>query len=114
MEVRIRLPLIDGRYIWNWDWQLHAPNGTAIGAPVRQSSFLAQIHSPKALAAASNQNTPQMNVPMMLDRDCLALVGEGRTLDAIAKTLQERYPEHLPTYKAALDHAALCLSRYGK
>jgi protein arginine N-methyltransferase 1 len=48
----------------------------------------------------------------MLDRDCLALVGEGRTLDVIARTLQERHGEHLPTYKAALDHVAKCLGRY--
>jgi protein arginine N-methyltransferase 1 len=114
IALRFRATLIDGEYIWNWDWQAHAPDGSPIGAAVRQSSFLAQIHSPKALAAASNQHTPQLDVPMMLDRDCLALVGEGRTLDAIAKTLQERYPEHLPTYKAALDHAALCLGRYSR
>lgn len=112
VTVRIRLPLIEGRYMWNWDWQARAADGTPIGKPERQSTFLGQIHSPKTLEAASNQHTPELNGPMMLDRDCLALVGEGRTLDAIAKTLQERYPEQLADYKAALDHAASCLGRY--
>lgn len=112
VEVRIRLPLIDGRYLWNWDWRAHAPDGSPIGAPVQQSSFLAQIHSPKALAKLSNLQVPVLEPRMMLDRDCLALVGDGRTLDDIAKTLQERYPELLPNYEAALDQAAKCLSRY--
>ena len=51
---------------------------------------------------------------MILDRDCLALIGDGRTLDVIVKTLQEQHPEQLPTYKAALENAALCLGRYSK
>jgi protein arginine N-methyltransferase 1 len=109
---RVRATLIDGDYVWSWGWQVIAANGTARRAPVQQSSFLGRIQSPKALAAGSNQHTPALNIAMLLDRDCLALVGEGRTLDAIARTMQERHAQHLPSYKAALDHAAQCLGRY--
>lgn len=114
VEARIRLPLIEGRYMWNWDWQAHAADGTHIGPRERQSTFLGQIHSPRSLKAASNQHTPELTMAMMLDRDCLTLVGEGRTLDDIAKTLQERFPDQLPTYKSALEYAASCLGRYKK
>lgn len=112
IDLRFRGTLLNGEYVWSWDWQAFDAAGQPDGDPVRQSSFLAQIHSPKTLATVSNQHTPALGVAMMLDRDCLALVGRGRTLDAIARTLQERHPEHLPTYKAALDHAAKCLGRY--
>ncbi|WP_086738232.1 50S ribosomal protein L11 methyltransferase [Erythrobacter colymbi] len=112
IALRFRGTLIDGHYVWNWDWQAFTPDGESAGRPVRQSTFLSQIHSPKALASVSNQHIPVLDTRMMLDRDCLALVGDGSSLDAIAKTLHERHPEHLPTYKAALDHASRCLGRY--
>jgi len=112
ISARLRGTLVDGEYVWSWGWQVIAANGAARGAMVQQSSFLGRVHSPTALAAVSNQHTPALDTAMLLDRDCLALVGEGRTLDGIAKTLQERHPEQLPTYKAALDHVAQCLGRY--
>lgn len=112
IKARIRSTLIDGEYIWNWDWQVHDVAGQPIGGLTRQSSFLAGVHAPKALGGVSNWHTPQLNDRIVLDRDCLALVGEGRTLDDIARSLQERHPGLLPTIKAARDHAARCLRRY--
>lgn len=111
---RFRGTLLDDHYTWTWDWQIADAQGEPRTALVRQSTFMAQLHSPKALASVSNQHAPQLNPRMILDRDCLALVGEGRTLDAIAKTLQERHSDQLPTYKDALDHAATCLNRYAQ
>ena len=113
ITTRVRGTLIDGEYVWSWGWQVIGANGHALGKPVQQSSFLSQIHSPMALANVSNQHTPAINAPLLIDRDCLGLVGDGRTLDEIAKAMQKRHPEHLPTYKAALEHAAQCLARYG-
>lgn len=112
IDVRVRGTLVDNDYVWTWDWQMIDAAGTPQGQRVQQSSFLSRSFSPKALATVSNQHTPTLDDRIMLDRDCLALVGDGRTLDAIAKTMQERHPDHLPTYKAALDHVAKCLGRY--
>lgn len=112
IEAQVRATLVDDEYVWNWDWRVRDASGQPTSSLVRQSNFLAQIHSPKALAAGSSQHVPELNARMMLDRDCLVLVSEGRTLDGIARTLQERYPEQLPSYKAALDHTAKCLGRY--
>lgn len=114
VTVRVRGTLLEGDYIWSWDWQAHTADGKPKGKAVRQSTFLSQVQSPKAAGALSNLHIPTLDVAMILDRDCLSLVGEGRSLDAIAQTLQERHPEHLPTYKAALDHAAKCVGRYIK
>lgn len=112
ISARVRGTLIDGEYVWSWGWQVIAADGAVRGALVQQSSFLSRIHSPRALAAVSKQHTPALDTALMLDRDCLALVGDGRTLDAIAKAMHERHPEHLPDYKTALDHAAQCVGRY--
>ncbi len=112
IEARVRGTLIDGEYVWSWDWRVHGDCGAPASPLVRQSSFMSLVHSPRALATVSNQHIPQLDARVMMDRDCLALVGEGRTLDDIARILQERFAEQLPDYKTALDHAATCLSRY--
>ena len=112
LSVRVRATLIDGEYIWNWDWQVLGANAQPAGRLTRQSSFLSQIHSPGELASVSNTHIPALGTAMVLDRDCLALVGEGRSLEEIAHTLQERHAELLPNKKAALDHVAKCLGRY--
>lgn len=112
ITARVRGTLIDGEYVWSWNWQVIAADGTSRGSVVQQSSFLSRVHSTTALAAVSNQHTPAVDTRLLLDRDCLALVGDGRTLDVIAKAMHERHPEDLPTYKAALDHVAQCLGRY--
>jgi protein arginine N-methyltransferase 1 len=114
MAVRLRGSLVENDYVWTWEWQVTDAAGTPQDDRVRQSTFLAQAVSPKALANVSNGHVPDLDPRMALDRDCLALVGEGRTLDVIARTMQERHPEQLPTYKSALDHAATCVGRYAK
>jgi type I protein arginine methyltransferase len=112
VSARVRGTLIDGKYVWSWDWTVLSAEGAPRGATVRQSSFLSRVHSPAALTKHSSQQVPLLSPALLLDRDCMALVGEGRTLDAIAKIMHERHPDHLPSHKAALDHAAQCLSRY--
>lgn len=112
IAARVRGTLVDGEYVWSWSWQVHGRDGAARGALAQQSSFLSRVHSPTAIAKLSNQHSPALSPAIMLDRDCLTLVGEGRTLDAIAQIMHERHPEHLPSHKAALDHAVRCLSRY--
>lgn len=112
IEARVRGTLVDNEYVWTWDWRVFDAGGTPRGGLVHQSNFLSHIFAPELLARVSNQHVPELDAQVILDRDCLALVGDGRSLDVIAKTLQERHAEHLPTYKAALDHAARCLGRY--
>jgi type I protein arginine methyltransferase len=55
---------------------------------------------------------PELTTAMRIDRDCLALIGEGQALDAIARIIQSRYPDDLGTYKEALDHVAQLCARY--
>lgn len=112
ITLRVRGTLIDGEYIWSWNWQVLDRAGAPRDPMKQQSSFLSRLAPSAALAAGSNLRTPELSTAMQLDRDCLALVGDGRTLDAIARIMQARYPQHLPTHKHALDHAARLIGRY--
>jgi protein arginine N-methyltransferase 1 len=112
ISVRVRGTLIDGEYVWSWDWQVRDAAGAARGKVTPQSSFLSRMVSPAALAGLSNQHTPDLTTAMQIDRDCLGLVGDGRTLDAIARMIQSRYPDDFGTYKEALDHVTQLCKRY--
>ncbi len=112
IDARIRGRLIDNEYVWAWEWQVIDASGAARGKRVQQSTFLSIIHSPKALAGMSNQRVPRLNAQIILDRDCLLLVGEGRSLECIAKELQGRHPDLVPSYEAAFRHVANCMIRY--
>lgn len=112
IDARVRGRLINNEYVWAWDWQVIDASGAARGKRVRQSTFLSIVQSPTALAGISNQRVPRLNAQIILDRDCLLLVGDGRSLDGIAKELQGRHPDLVPSYEAALRHVANCMIRY--
>ncbi|MFN3990813.1 MAG: 50S ribosomal protein L11 methyltransferase [Erythrobacter sp.] len=113
ISVRVRGTLPGDDYVWMWEWQVLDAAGNPQGPPVRQSTFLSQSLSAQSLAKLASTRIPEANTQLLLDRDCLGLVGAGRTLDEIARTLQERFPQFLPDHKAALDHVSICLARYG-
>jgi protein arginine N-methyltransferase 1 len=108
----VRGTLIDGEYVWSWDWYVQDAAGAPRGQMVRQSSFLSRMFSPAALQGQSNEHAPELTKAIQIDRDCLTLIGDGRTLDAIARIIQSRYPDDLGTYKEALDHVAQLCARY--
>ncbi len=112
ITARVRGTLIDGEYVWSWDWQVRDAAGATRGKVTQQSSFLSRLFSPAALQGQSNEHAPELTTPMQIDRDSLALVGDGQTLDAIARIIQSRYPNHLGSYKEALDHVAQLCARY--
>jgi protein arginine N-methyltransferase 1 len=112
ITARVRGTLIDGEYVWSWDWYVQDAAGAPRGQMVRQSSFLSRMFSPAALQGQSNEHAPELTKAIQIDRDCLTLIGDGRTLDAIARIIQSRYPDDLGTYKEALDHVAQLCARY--
>lgn len=114
MAVRIRLPLIDGHHMWNWDWQVLGAAGAEPAAWTRQSTFFTHLTSPQARAAVSDQHIPASVSRMALDRDCLELVNGERDYCAIAKEMMKRHPAKLGTYKAALDYVVAFLGRYNR
>lgn len=112
VRTRVRGNLVHNQYVWSWDGEVI---DAATGLPrnrFSQSSFRSRVISKSAVAAGSSLAVPQRSVRLQIDADCLALVDGGTDQDAIAKALMERYPLHLSTYRAALDHVVSLLLRY--
>ncbi|QUL37654.1 50S ribosomal protein L11 methyltransferase [Erythrobacter sp. JK5] len=112
VEARIRARLVDNQYIWSWDSVATAAQDDAQIAAFRQSSFKSRIFVPDHLASISSRHVPAATAAIAIDRDCLALVGEGRDLETIAKALIDRHPAHFASLQAALDHVAKLMLRY--
>ncbi len=113
VSARVRGNLIDNHYAWTWDGHVIDAASGAIGNPFRQSTFLSRVIAKDAAKAGANTTVPQRSMRMQIDADCLAMVDGGTDQDAIAKALMQRYPEDLPTYRAALDHVVSLMLRYG-
>lgn len=114
ITARIRLPLVNGSYIWNWDWRVCRADGGEPSPWTRQSSFLASLTSPKARAAVSDQYIPSNITRMALDRDCLDLVDGMKDYGTIAREMMVRHPAKLATFKDALDYVVEFLGRYNR
>lgn len=111
-HVRIRVNQVDGAYIWSWDSDLWTGKGAAPDHRFRQSSFKSAIFSPERLRPHGHRQVPEPNPQIAVDRDCLALVGEGRSLQDIAEAVMERHPGHFDSDQAALGHVTKLLEGY--
>ncbi|PKP94880.1 MAG: hypothetical protein CVT75_03655 [Alphaproteobacteria bacterium HGW-Alphaproteobacteria-14] len=112
IKVRVRGNLIDNRYVWSWDGEANdGQTGETRGA-FRQSTFLSRVISVDDAKVGSSQRVPERSPKMQIDTDCLAMAGSGLDFGGIAKAMMERYPQHLPDYRSALDHVVSLYSRY--
>lgn len=109
---RIRGNLVDNQYVWSWDGEVVDAETGKSRNPFRQSSFLSRVIALDNAKKGASTNVPVRSPRMQIDADCFAMVDGGKDYDAIAKALMERYPDELPTYRAALDHVASLLGRY--
>jgi protein arginine N-methyltransferase 1 len=109
IAARIRANLIDNDYIWSWSWQVSRGNAAGLGPVTNQSTFLRQIHSPKQLARGSSSRVPEPGVKLTMARECLKLVGDGRSYGDIARIMSQTFPEELPDTKSALDFTVAAL-----
>lgn len=112
IKARIRANLVDNHYVWSWDSNAFDRTTGEARDPYRQSNFLGRVIIKDNVKSGSNLAIPQRSVRMQIDADCLAMVDGGTDQDGIAKALMARYPEALPTYRAALDHVVSLFARY--
>ncbi|MFN4020349.1 MAG: 50S ribosomal protein L11 methyltransferase [Erythrobacter sp.] len=112
VKTRFRANLVENNYVWVWEGATIDSITGETRNPFRQSSFMSRVLSKNAAAAGSSLAVPQRSVRMQIDADCLAMVDGGTDHDGIAKVLMERYPQELPSYRAALDHVVSLMARY--
>lgn len=114
VKVRLRATLSGDDYVWTWDSDVIDGRTGELRKQFRQSSFLGTIFSPQAIKSLANDHVPTGSVMMEIDRDCLTMVqgGKGHSLDAIARTIHEKYPAQFASHQKALDHVAAFFKRY--
>lgn len=114
VKLRLRATLSGDDYIWSWDSEVIDGSSRERRKQFRQSSFLGKIFSPQAIKTLASDHVPTGSALMEIDRDCLTMVqaGQGYSLDAIARTIHEKYPARFVTHQKALDHVAVLFKRY--
>lgn len=112
VRARVRANLVDNTYIWSWEGEVIDGRTGQTRNPFKQSNFLSRVIALGDAKKGASTKVPQRSQKMEIDAACLALVDNGKDHDAIAKALMERYPQALPSYRAALDHVVSLLARY--
>lgn len=112
LRARVRAMFQDGDYIVSWDTDIAASALREAPVSFRQSTFKGAVFTPARLRPHAHDQVPATTAQIMIDRDCLSLVGEDRTLEDIALALMEQHPGAFGSAKAALDHVTKLLERY--
>ncbi|MEM8724113.1 MAG: 50S ribosomal protein L11 methyltransferase [Pseudomonadota bacterium] len=112
VSARVRANLFDHDYTWSWDCEVRDGKSAETRQAFRQSTFLRKVIPPAELKPGSNQHVPEETIAVQIDRDCLDLIGKGRSLGDIAQEVLDRHTAHFPDFQHALDHVANLMRRY--
>lgn len=112
VSARIRARLSGLHYILSWRCKIIDGTTGAVRQTFNQSDFKGEVHSKSDLEPYSSTHVPTPSLQLAIDRDCLALIGEGRTTGEIARELRLRYPHRLSSETEALNRVTQVLSRY--
>lgn len=113
VAIRIKARLFGSQYMLFWNSTfIDGKNGQKMRSFV-QSSLKSAVFPVPRLTSISPEHIPQASIAVAIDRDCLGLVDEKRSLAGIATELMARYPGHFADASEALSHVSRVLSRYG-
>lgn len=110
--VRVRATHAGLSYVWSWKCDVVDGNTEETRQSFQQSTFKSRVHTAEELEPYSSLHVPSATTQMAVDRDCLTLVGEGRSVDDIAAALQERHPGRFESHVDAITHIGNMLKRY--
>jgi protein arginine N-methyltransferase 1 len=102
--------LVGDDYCWVWKMQVRGA-GEAPKAAFTQSTFMG-AHSADALRRQAADHVPALNGDGRIDQRILQLMGEGRTLEDIARAAAEEFPLRFPRWQDALARAAQLSVKY--
>lgn len=109
---RIRGMLAGGIYIWSWQCKIVDGATGETRHSFNQSTFKGSIRPAARLAPLEPGFVPTISAKLQIDRDCLSMVGDGRSLCEIADQLIERHPDDFTSIDEALDRVRTVLHRY--
>jgi protein arginine N-methyltransferase 1 len=112
VAARIRARLFGGQYILFWNSTIIDGATGTIQHSFAQSELKSRVLSPRALAPFAADHVPQASTALALDRDCLTLVDDQRSLIDIALEVMARHPGHFSSEAEALGHVGRVLRHY--
>jgi protein arginine N-methyltransferase 1 len=112
VAARIRARLFGGQYILFWNSTIIDGATGTIQHSFAQSELKSRVLSPRALAPFAADHVPQASTALALDRDCLTLVDDQRSLIDIAREVMARHPGHFSSEAEALGHVGRVLRHY--
>lgn len=112
VEAEVKASLVDGGYVWSWTTSIYRGAAQRPETVFRQSTFKSQVLSPASLAKKTGQHVPPPSPKHQIDMALLSLIDGTRTMTQIADQLRSRFPQAVPTAKAALDLVATAVGRY--
>lgn len=110
--VRVRARLLENDYVWSWDTDITGRGEESPRESFRQSTFRGRVVSPQRIRPFAHDEAPSVTQEMAIDRDCLSMVGDGRSFAEIADALLDEYPARFAGRQAALDYATALIARY--
>ncbi|MCU0947511.1 MAG: class I SAM-dependent methyltransferase [Porphyrobacter sp.] len=112
VAARIRARLFGGQYVLFWNSTVIDGASGTVRQSFVQTELKSRVLSPRALAPCAADHVPQASTALALDRDCLALVDDRRSLAEIAQALMARHPGHFSSESEALGHVGRVVRRY--
>lgn len=114
VSARIRARLYGVQYMLFWNTTIiDGETGEKMQA-FAQSSLKSQVLSTQNLAPLAANHVPQASTALAIDRDCLALVDESRSLAEIAREVMARHPDSFASESEAIGYVGRVLRRYAE
>jgi protein arginine N-methyltransferase 1 len=110
--VRIRARLFGGQYVMFWNSTIIDGATGTIRQSFVQSELKSRVLSPRALAPYAADHVPQASSALALDRDCLGLVDDKRSLADIAREVMARHPDRFASESEATGYVGRVLRQY--
>ncbi|NUM73584.1 50S ribosomal protein L11 methyltransferase [candidate division KSB1 bacterium] len=101
--VRVQANLVDNDYIWSWNTRVFAAENSAKSKiDFQQSTFFSAPLSPQHLRKRADNFVPSLNDDGQITQVVLHKMSEKQALGDIARDLTQQFPQHFPTWPAAL------------
>lgn len=110
VSITLSTRLQQGQYVWSW--RTKVASAEADKASFTQSTFLSAPLSLAQLRKRSEDHVPNLNPRARIHEFILQQMAGGDTLGAVARRVQQQFPEHLPDLQAALHEVADVAERY--
>lgn len=115
MSIRISANLLGDDYVWRWDTRVSGDKHSEQNrVAYRQSTYFGQPLSPERLRKKAARFVPHLNLEGRIDGWILRRMDGEISLDRLAESLRDAFPERFPTDREALNRVADLSEKYSR